>query len=156
MIIKIIQVGKTKTPWVRHGEEEFLKKLKPYVKIKSIILEPENKGEVQMIVSKETEKIIKALRSTEFVCLLSSRGKEINSKQFAEIINGWQTDFGGNLTFIIGGSWGVGNELYERADYCLSLSKMTMLHEVVRIFFLEQVYRAIMINRKKPYHKGKE
>lgn len=88
----------------------------------------------------------------DFVVLLDERGKEFTSRQFSEFIEKKSIEVAKNLVFVVGGPYGFSKEMYGRADSLMSLSKMTFPHEMVRLFFVEQIYRAGTIMRGEPYH----
>lgn len=154
MHIKILVVGKNKKNWLLEGESEYLKRLKKFAKAEIIELENEGFGEAEKVKKTEGQKILKHLKQGDFVVLLSSKGQKINSRDLAQNMQNWENISGGKITFIIGGSFGVSQEVFDRADFCLSFSNMTMLHEMIRVFLLEQVYRAFMISQDSEYHKG--
>lgn len=96
--------------------------------------------------------ILSSVDSRDFVILLDERGKEFTSREFATYIDKKTLSLPGNLVFVIGGPYGFSKEVYERANDKVSLSKMTFSHEMVRLFFVEQLYRAMTILRGEPYH----
>jgi 23S rRNA (pseudouridine1915-N3)-methyltransferase len=100
----------------------------------------------------EGEKILASTERNDFVVLLDERGRELTSREFATFIDKKAVTLPRNLVFVIGGPYGFSKSVYDRADSKLSLSKMTFPHELVRLFFVEQLYRACTINRGEPYH----
>lgn len=100
----------------------------------------------------EGRSIISALQPGDIVTLLDERGKELTSREFSSMIERRMVQGIKRLVFVIGGPYGFSNEVYERADSKLSLSRMTFTHEMVRLFFMEQIYRAMTIMRGEPYH----
>ena len=155
MKIVIIAVGKTSTGYVACGVEEFLKRANRYVPTELIVI-PDVKS--SKALSEDTQKqqegrsIISALQPGDIVTLLDERGKELTSREFSSMIERRMVQGIKRLVFVIGGPYGFSNEVYERADSKLSLSRMTFTHEMVRIFFMEQIYRAMTIMRGEPYH----
>ena len=143
MDIALIAVGKTATGYVREGIEEYLKRLKHYIPFTMETVPDVRGGKLSEEQQKrlEGERILSLIRPADRVVLLDERGAEYTSEKFAERI---QKD--------IGGPYGFSPEVYGRADGKLSLSKMTLNHEMVRMFFVEQVYRAMTILRGEPYH----
>ena len=95
--------------------------------------------------------ILKHLKESDCVVILDSQGKEFSSVEFSEELQRWIFR-GKKLVFIIGGSYGISSEVYKRADFKLSLSRMTFSHQMARLFFLEQLYRAHTILNNEPYH----
>lgn len=134
---------------------KYLKRLKHYIPFEYITL-PDVKTTKAMTEQrqKDTEgaSILSAIDSRDFVILLDERGKELTSREFAAYIDKRTLSLAGNLVFVIGGPYGFSAEVYERANDKLSLSRMTFSHEMVRLFFVEQVYRAMTILRGEPYH----
>ena len=155
MKITLLAVGKTEEKYLQSGIDIYLKRLKHYIKLEVVeIAELKNtKGlsqEQQKI--KEGELIYKKLTSTDFVVLLDERGQELSSLQFADLLNKRMLASTQNLVFIIGGPYGFDSTIYQRANEKLSLSKLTFSHQMVRLFFAEQVYRAFTILKNEPYH----
>lgn len=155
MKIVIIAVGKTSTGYVACGVEEFLKRTNRYVPTELLVI-PDVKS--SKALSEDAQKqqegrsIISALQPGDIVTLLDERGKELTSREFSLMIERRMVQGIKRLVFVIGGPYGFSNEVYERADSKLSLSRMTFTHEMVRLFFMEQIYRAMTIMRGEPYH----
>lgn len=100
----------------------------------------------------EGERFLAEIKPGDYVVLLDERGREFTSRQFAEFIEKKAVELPKSLVFVIGGPYGFSKAVYDRADSLLSLSKMTFPHELVRLFFVEQIYRAGTISRGEPYH----
>jgi 23S rRNA (pseudouridine1915-N3)-methyltransferase len=107
---------------------------------------------VQEQKSKEATKIIQFLTDDDYVILLDEKGKELRTMEFSGALEKMFFLPKKRLVFIIGGPWGFSEEVYKRADYKLSLSKMTFSHQMVRLLFLEQLYRVFTIIKGEPYH----
>lgn len=154
MDIALIAVGKTATGYVREGIEEYLKRLKHYIPFTMETVPDVRGGKLSEEQQKrlEGERILSLIRPADRVVLLDERGAEYNSEKFAERIQKDMASGLKRLVFVIGGPYGFSPEVYGRADGKLSLSKMTLNHEMVRMFFVEQVYRAMTILRGEPYH----
>ena len=137
------------------GVEEFLKRANRYVPTELLVI-PDIK--TSKALSEESQKqqegrsILAALQPGDIVTLLDERGKELTSREFSAMIERRMVQGIKRLVFVIGGPYGFSNEVYERADSKLSLSRMTFTHEMVRLFFTEQIYRAMTIMRGEPYH----
>ena len=159
MKIKIICVGKIKEKYLKLGIDEFKKRLSKYCKLEIIELEdekaPENLSDKEMLMIKEKEgkKILSKIKDNSYVIALAIDGKNLSSEELAETINKLGVRGISNITFVIGGSLGLSDEVLSRADYKLSFSKMTFPHQLMRLILLEQVYRAYRINNGEPYHK---
>ncbi|WP_419801623.1 23S rRNA (pseudouridine(1915)-N(3))-methyltransferase RlmH [Mucilaginibacter sp.] len=155
MKITLVSVGKTEEKYLLQGIDIYLKRLKHYIKLEIIEL-PELKNTKGLSQdqqkTKEAELIGKKLASTDFVVLLDERGQELTSLQFADLLNKRMLASTQNLVFVIGGPYGFDNAIYQRANDKLALSKLTFSHQMVRLFFAEQVYRAFTILKGEPYH----
>lgn len=101
---------------------------------------------------REGDSILESLQPGDFLMLLDERGREYTSREFSSFIEGKMVNLPGRLVFAVGGPYGFSQAVYDRANAKLSLSKMTFPHEMVRIFFTEQIYRAMTIMRGEPYH----
>ena len=159
MRINIVCVGKIKEKYLKLGRDEFKKRLSKYCKLEIIELEdekaPENLSDKEMLMIKEKEgkKILSKIKDNSYVIALAIDGKNLSSEELAETINKLGVRGISNITFVIGGSLGLSDEVLSRADYKLSFSKMTFPHQLMRLILLEQVYRAYRINNGEPYHK---
>ncbi|TAF80705.1 MAG: 23S rRNA (pseudouridine(1915)-N(3))-methyltransferase RlmH [Sphingobacteriales bacterium] len=155
MKITLLSIGKTEENYLKQGIEIYVKRLKHYIKLEVTEL-PELKNtkhlsqEVQK--KKEAEMLLKAILNTDFVVLLDERGIELSSALFAQYINKRMIASTSNLVFITGGPYGFDTLMYERANDKISLSKLTFSHQMIRLFFVEQVYRAFTILKGEPYH----
>lgn len=159
MNINIITVGKLKEKYLKLGIDEFKKRLSKYCKLEIIELDdekaPENLSdkEMEMIKDKEGKKILGKVKVNSYVIALAIDGKNLSSEELASTIESLGVRGNSHITFVIGGSLGLSDEVLERADYKLSFSKMTFPHQLMRLILLEQVYRAFRINKGEPYHK---
>lgn len=155
MKIQFIYVGKTTKAYLHEGEEEYIKRIKRYAPFETLALSDvknaKNRSEDE-IKKIEGERILEKISSTDFVILLDEKGKEMTSVGFSKWL---QTRFLGGypkLIFVIGGAYGFSPAVYNRANAKLALSKLTFSHQMVRVFFLEQLYRAFTILKGEPYH----
>ena len=105
-----------------------------------------------MLKKEEAKLFNQNLENTDLVVLLDEKGKEFTSREFAQKLNGYQNNSIKRICFLIGGAYGFSEEIYKRANEKLSLSKMTFTHQMIRLFFVEQIYRADQILQGKPYH----
>ena len=159
MRINIVCVGKIKEKYLKLGIDEFKKRLSKYCKLDIIELDdekaPENLSdkEMEMIKDKEGKKILAKIKDTSYVIALAIDGKSLSSEELADTINKLGIRGISNITFVIGGSLGLSDEVLSRADYKLSFSKMTFPHQLMRLILLEQIYRSYRINNGEPYHK---
>ncbi|SCI29851.1 MULTISPECIES: 23S rRNA (pseudouridine(1915)-N(3))-methyltransferase RlmH [unclassified Romboutsia] len=159
MNINIVCVGKIKEKYLKLGIDEFKKRLTKYCKLDVIELDdekaPENLSEKEMLMIKDKEgkKILSKIKSNSYVIVLAIDGKNLSSEELADTMSKLAIRGNSHITFVIGGSLGLSDEVLGRADYKLSFSKMTFPHQLMRLILLEQVYRAYRINNGEPYHK---
>jgi len=155
MKIKIICIGKTNKSFMIDGETEYLKRLKHYVNVEKVEI-PELKNAKNLseseIKKSEGNLILQKIAPTDIVILLDENGKEYNSLQFSKYIQKQMNSGSKNLFFVVGGAYGFSEDIYSRANGKISLSQMTFSHQMVRMFFLEQIYRAFTILKGQPYH----
>lgn len=151
----LLTVGKTGIGWVREGLETYASRLSHYIPF-SVSEIPELKNASALsrdqIREKEGELILKNLKPSDQVILLDERGKEFRSVDFAREIEKLTARGGKDLVFVIGGAYGFSEAVYGRSDGKISLSRMTFSHQMVRVVFTEQLYRAFSIMRGEPYH----
>ena len=151
MKITLILTGKTDDSFLIAGIKEYQKRIERYVDF-NIIEITSLKNTKNLSKSeykrKEAEIILKKLTEKDFVVLLDERGKEYSSIEFAAFIKKSQR----SITFIVGGAYGFDEQVYKRANAQISLSKMTFTHQMIRLIFVEQLYRAMTINNNEPYH----
>ena len=159
MKITILSVGKLKEKYLKMGIEEYTKRLKGYTKVELIEVAdekaPENLSEAEMkeVKQKEGERILAHVHPDSYVITLEIQGKLLSSEQLAKKIDELTTYGNSHLTFIIGGSLGISEEVQKRSNFALSFSRMTFPHQLMRLILLEQIYCAFRINRNEPYHK---
>jgi len=155
MNVKLITVGKTIAPYLKEGEQEYEQRLKHYLKFERIDLKEIKRTKnttVELLKKKEAELIISNINDTDYVVLLDEKGKEFSSIEFSEWINK-KVNFGHrSLVFLIGGAFGFDEKMYNRAQEKISFSRMTFSHQMIRLLFLEQVYRANSILKGEKYH----
>ncbi|MBN9313393.1 MAG: 23S rRNA (pseudouridine(1915)-N(3))-methyltransferase RlmH [Chryseobacterium sp. 39-10] len=106
----------------------------------------------ELIKKEEAKLFSQSLESADYVVLLDEKGKQFTSREFAAKIENWMNASTKRVSFLIGGAYGFADEIYERANEKMSLSKMTFTHQMIRLFFVEQIYRADQILQGKPYH----
>ncbi len=155
MRITLLTIGKTEDSYLKDGIDKYLSRLKHYIKFEiTEIPELRNTKALsqEQQKAKEAELIFKNTTATDHIILLDERGSELNSVQFSAMLNKKMIASVQNLVFIIGGPYGFDDSVYKRANDKLSLSRMTFSHQMVRLFFIEQVYRAFTILKGEPYH----
>ena len=151
MMIKIICIGKVKEKFFQDAINEYKKRISKYTKLEIIEL-PDYNYDVKKTIEKEYQEIIKVFNKLDYNILLDISGNNIDSVGLAKKIDDILVQ-NSNITFIIGGSFGVIDKLRELCDYRLSFSKMTFPHQLFRVILLEQLYRAFKINNHEEYHK---
>ncbi|MBT2603072.1 23S rRNA (pseudouridine(1915)-N(3))-methyltransferase RlmH [Bacillus sp. ISL-53] len=159
MKITIITVGKLKEKYLKQGIAEYTKRLSAYANIELVEVPdekaPENlsAADMDIVKQKEGERILAKVSPDTYVITLEINGKQLTSEQLATHMDQLATYGKSKITFIIGGSLGLGTEVLSRSDYALSFSKMTFPHQLMKLVLVEQIYRAFRINRNEPYHK---
>ena len=155
MKIKLICIGKTGKDFLIAGEQEYLNRLKHYVSVERIEI-PDIKNakslSIDQIKELEGKEILSKLQSGDQLILLDENGKLFSSTEFADFLQQKFNQGGKGLVFVIGGAYGFSGEVYEKSIFKISLSKMTFSHQMIRMIFFEQVYRAMTILKGEPYH----
>ena len=148
-MIKIICVGKIKEKYLRSAISEYEKRLKKFTKLEIIEVNDESNGN---ILEKEKNHIIRYINDHDYVVTLEIDGNMIDSVELSKKIDQTLINFS-NITFVIGGSYGLSDEIKKRSNYKLSFSKMTFPHQLFRVLLLEQIYRSFKIINNESYHK---
>jgi 23S rRNA (pseudouridine1915-N3)-methyltransferase len=156
MNILLISVGKTDEKYLNEGLSIYFKRLKHYVNFNVDELPAFKAGSfsVSQQKEKEAEIILSKISVSDFVVLLDEQGKNPDSIEFSNFLQMQMNAGRKKMVFVIGGPYGFSQKMYERANYKLSLSKMTFSHQMIRLFFLEQLYRAMTILKGEKYHHG--
>ena len=151
-MIKVIAVGKLKEDYLKEAQEEYLKRISKYTKIELIEVEDSKVDEKNKALLEEKDNILKHINEKEYIITLEINGKELSSLELADkldktfIINS-------DITFIIGGSYGIHEEVLAKSNFNLSFSKMTFPHQLFRVLLLEQIFRSYKILNNEKYHK---
>lgn len=159
MNITLITVGKVKEKYLRDAIDEYSKRLSRYCKLDIIELPdektPDNASEKEelQIKEKEGKSILSKIKENSYVIAMDLKGKHITSEEFSSLIDNLGVEGNSNITFVIGGSLGLSQEVIKRANYKLCFSKMTFPHQLFRVMLLEQIYRGYRIIKGEPYHK---
>ena len=148
--MKIICVGKVKEKFFVDAINEYSKRISKYTKLE--ILEISDESNESIAMKKEGEKILSKIKDNDYVVTLEIEGNSLTSLDFAKKIDN-NFNSNKNLTFVIGGSYGLDESVKSRSDYKLSFSKFTFPHQLFRVILLEQIYRAYKINNNENYHK---
>ena len=150
-MIKIICVGKIKEKYLEDAIKEYEKRISKYTKLEIIEVKDESFDEVKTLIT-ERDSILKYVSEKDYIITMEIDGNEIDSVSFANKLDSIQSN-NSNITFIIGGSYGLHPDIKALSNYKLSFSKMTFPHQLFRVILLEQIYRAFKINNNESYHK---
>ena len=155
MKIVLITIGKTNEKYLIEGISDYQKRLKHYTNFERIeianIKNAKNFSESELM-KKEGELILKQIQNSDHLVLLDDKGKDFTSQKFAQKLQQWMLSGKKRLVFVVGGAYGFSDEIHKSGNEKLSLSKMTFSHQMVRLFFVEQLYRGYTILNNEPYH----
>ena len=151
-MIKIICIGKIKESFFTDAIKEYQKRISKYHQLEIIELEDVGLDDKKVILKKEEEKLLKVINPKDYIVTLEIEGKELSSIEFSKKIEDTLMT-NSNITFIIGGSYGLSDTIKSMSNYKLSFSKMTFPHQLFRVILLEQIYRAFKIINNEEYHK---
>jgi len=154
MRIRLILVGRSERGHVADGLKHYLDRIRRMEGLEEVLIPDAGKGEPAWQQRTESERILAALRPGERVVVLDERGGMLTSPQFAQRIGTWRDQGVRDIAFVIGGAYGMTDALRQRADLVLSLSPMVFPHQLVRVLFAEQLYRALSILKGTGYHHG--
>lgn len=158
-MIKVIGIGKIKEKAMKSLIDEYIKRLKAYTKIEVIevndepTLDKNSDADNKRVLDVEAQRVLKHVKERDYMILLDLHGKMIDSVELANKMNQITTYQSSDITFVIGGSLGVGEELVKRSNFRWKMSDLTFTHQFVRVLILEQIYRAYKINNNETYHK---
>lgn len=159
LTVNIICIGKLKEKYWVDAIKEYTKRLSSFCRF-SVSELPEwkvnsdpNEKQIQNILQEEGKAILQKIKPTDYTVAMCIEGKNISSPQLANLIDNVQLEGKSTVNFIIGGSWGLSDEVKQRADYKLSMGKMTFPHQMARVMLTEQIYRSFQISSNGKYHK---
>ena len=158
MKFHVVCIGKLKESYLREGVAEFIKRMRPHGGItitelnESKIGDKPSDTERKQVVKEEGQRLLKVVPKSAYTVLLDVYGKTMSSETMASMISKLEVDGISDMAFIIGGAFGVSDELRQSVKYKLSFSPMTFTHQMVRLLLVEQIYRSVKINRNEPYH----
>jgi len=153
MNIRLICVGKIKEKYLEDAIFEYVKRLKPLCSFQIIEIKEINSNDTKRDLIEEGRNILKNISDNDYVITLEIEGKELNSVDFSKLIENHYTYDNKKMIFVIGSSCGLSDEVKARSNYKLSFSKMTFPHQLMRVIYLEQLYRAFAILNNIKYHK---
>jgi 23S rRNA (pseudouridine1915-N3)-methyltransferase len=151
----LIIIGQTDKTWLNTGINEYLNRIEKYLSFELILIEDiKNRAKMPELIvkNKEGELILKKIAPNDIIILLDEKGKKLNSKGFADFLQKQMNSGVRNIYFVIGGAYGFSKQVYNRSNYMISLSNMTFSHQIARLIFAEQLYRALTIINNEPYH----
>jgi len=155
MKIILLQTGKTSEKYIAEGVDEFSSRIKKYAVFETITI-PEQKNTKNMPVEdqkiREGKLILQSVSRDDYMVMLDEKGREYDTKEFADRLEKIFQLSKKRLVFVIGGPWGFSNDVYDRADLKFSLSRLTFSHQLVRLLFAEQLYRVLTVIKGDPYH----
>ncbi len=152
MKLRLLWVGRTQEAWVKAGIDEYAGRVRRYSPLEVTEVKEEKGVLPEQMRQRESERIEKLLPKNGRLILLDEAGEQFNSPAFADLVGKYRDNSTPELVFVIGGAYGFSGELRSRADRLISLSKMTFTHQMIRPFFLEQLYRAFTILNNEGYH----
>ncbi len=152
--LRIRAIGRLSEKWAKQAQEDYVERLSPYGGMEVVELPEGHKGslkpDIERTKAAEAQSLLKGLAADDLVIALDETGKQFTSPGFAEEL---RLSAGRDITFLVGGSWGLDATVLQRADMTISFGKQTLPHALARIVLLEQVYRAKLIQSGKTYHK---
>jgi 23S rRNA (pseudouridine1915-N3)-methyltransferase len=151
---RLIQIGKDHPAFIAEAAANYGKRLSHYLKFEILTLPPGKSKEPQLCKQQEAQAVLKKLDPADRLVLLDEDGKAFNSRKFPAWLEDQINYDTRCLNFVIGGAWGFDESLYERSELKMRLSDFTFSHQLARVVFLEQIYRACTIIRNEPYHNG--
>ena len=158
MKIKIYCIGKIKEQYLKDGINEYVKRILPYSSVEIVevadskVKDNPNHSDISRAKNEEGERVLKLLKN-DYLIGLDMNKPEFTSEEFASFLNKKMVEWGSNISFVIGGSYGLSDALKARCNTSISLSKLTFLHQMTRLILLEQIYRAFKILNNETYHK---
>lgn len=158
MRITIVTAGKIKEKYLTAGINEFLKRLGPFATVKIVEINEErmkdnpSEAEKQQVLQQEGQRLLRQVPEGSYLFVLDVYGRQLSSEELAERLGNLALQGKSNLTFLIGGAFGLSEEVRRAADFRLSFSPMTFTHQMIRLLLVEQIYRCFKINRGEKYH----
>jgi 23S rRNA (pseudouridine1915-N3)-methyltransferase len=153
MRIKFLWIGRTKDYNLSQLIREYSSRIRHFLQLSVIEIKPGEGRDPKQVLDKEGDRLLEKLAADDYIVLLDSEGKGLTSEEFARMIAGLRDRSVKSLVFVLGGHYGVSERVKSQAHQRVSLSRMTLTHELARVFLLEQVYRALTVIHRVPYHK---
>ncbi|MGB9745786.1 MAG: 23S rRNA (pseudouridine(1915)-N(3))-methyltransferase RlmH [Bacteroidales bacterium] len=156
MKVVFLVTGKDAEQWITVGVEKYSGRIGKYVPFEYVVIpevrQKKTNNDAAVVKEREGVALLNRIQDSDYLVLLDQRGNKHTSESFAEWFQGMMNRSLKRCVFVAGGAWGFSEKVYQRANFMLSLSDMTFNHQVIRIMFLEQMYRALTILRGEPYH----
>ena len=152
MKVQLWLIGKTHQPFVAEGMSEYTRRIARYVPYETLVLPDGKHSETQRTKAAEADEVLRRIAPEDFLVLLDARGGVFSSEQFAQQVERWLNMPQRRLIFLVGGAYGFDARVYTRGNTQLSLSSLTFSHQLIRLIFSEQLYRAFSILNNEPYH----
>lgn len=155
MKLALLQTGKTDEAYIREGVAGYEKRMTKYARYETLTLPDIRNAKnmpPQVLTEKEAVKMLEVIKPDDLVILLDDKGREYTTLQFASFLSEKMMSSKKRILFVIGGAWGFHETIYARADFKMSLSRLTFSHQLVRLLFAEQLYRALTVIAGDPYH----
>jgi 23S rRNA (pseudouridine1915-N3)-methyltransferase len=156
--LRLFCIGKLSTSFIKTGVHEYLSRIRRYIQVDLIEIKEGKASSVKkpsaLAIADEGNGLLHKIAADAYAVVLDERGKGMGSRRLAGFLDRHMLEGTGELVFIIGGPYGLSDKVRERADLLLSLSDMTLPHQLARLVLLEQLYRAFTIIRNEPYHNG--
>jgi 23S rRNA (pseudouridine1915-N3)-methyltransferase len=152
MKVVLIFAGKTSEKYLHEGIEMYLKRLKNYIQVVTVIYPPSKLTQSGKAILEEQKAIEQKLLPGDFIVILDENGEEISSRQFADLFQKWMVRGISRVVFIVGGAFGIADSLKSKGNLVLSLSRLTYTHQMIRLQLVEQIYRAQTIIKNEKYH----
>ena len=154
MKITVVTAGKIKEKYLTAGINEFLKRLGPFANVKIVEINEDNPSEAekQQTLQQEGQRLLRQVPEGSYLFVLDVYGQQLSSEKLAAKLDSLALQGRSNITFLIGGAFGLSEEVRQAADFRLSFSPMTFTHQMIRLLLVEQIYRCFKINRGEKYH----
>ncbi len=152
MKVQFFFVGKTSVKYLEEGIQIYSKRLTHYLPVEIVVIPSVTSGSNKDVVKRESEAILKKISAKDFVILLDEKGAQYTSVQLADFMSSLMVRGLSKVIFIVGGAFGVSEQVIQRANFTLAFSRFTLTHQMVRLFLFEQIYRAMTIVKNEPYH----
>ena len=156
MQISILGIGETKAEYLKSGEAEYLRRLRHYCPVSYEWIRCVKTGkkiQTSQLIQDESRLLMSKIKNQDYIVVLDASGEQLTSSEFSQRLSDWMLQSRKKIHFVIGGANGLAPAVLNRADWVMSLSRMTFTHDMVRLFLFEQIYRAFTLLKGEKYHK---